>query len=528
MAPFQPSPAATGACALTEPQQALLARLHAYSPDNPAAPMPYSRRLAEAEGWSHEHALAVIDEYKRYAFLAQVAGHPVTPSLAVDAAWHLHLQYTLEYWDVFCADVLRAPLHHMPGTGEPDERAVYARHYRQTLDSYRRWFGCEPPESIWPRPAVERPDDTRTPRAGPRANVPPGPTPPSRSDGRPSWWRRSIKLAWPAALAGVAATCASASDFNVLDYTGPQFLAFYIPVGIAALLLIAGLQRIEYLRRTWGTRERESSPDLSAEEAAYLAGGASRMAQVATLSLVDSGAIALWTSQRRGARVCAAYPDRAGDYADDWEWLNAQPDQEASYHAFRLRLARREPETVAALRKNGWLWAAGDMQAARMAARTIALLVLGTGAAKLAVGLSRGRPVLLLVISMVVFAFAYRIVTRRLTGFGRSGATYGGQARLDVYRDERQRDRESPDDLLWAAALFGAGALAGTAWALRSSALMAPPGASFGAAARTGGGSGGLGSSCSSDSGSSCGSSGSCSSSSCSSSSCGGCSSSSS
>ncbi|MEX3853932.1 hypothetical protein AB3X94_07675 [Paraburkholderia sp. BR10923] len=65
--------------------------------------MPYSRRLAEAEGRSHDHSLAVLDEYKLFAFLAQAAGHPVTPSVAVDAAWHFHLQCTLEYLDVFCA-----------------------------------------------------------------------------------------------------------------------------------------------------------------------------------------------------------------------------------------------------------------------------------------------------------------------------------------------------------------------------------------------------------------------------------------
>ncbi|WP_244132864.1 hypothetical protein [Burkholderia sp. BCC0397] len=155
MAAIPPTSTAVDACALTDAQQALLARLHAYSSDDPHAPLPYSRRLAEAEGWSHDHALAVIDEYKRFAFLAQVAGHPVTPSHAVDAAWHLHLQYTREYWDVFCADVLRAPMHHVPGAGAPDEAAQYARHYRQTLDSYRRLFGCEPPEAIWPRPVAE-------------------------------------------------------------------------------------------------------------------------------------------------------------------------------------------------------------------------------------------------------------------------------------------------------------------------------------------------------------------------------------
>lgn len=84
--------------------------------------------------------------------LAQAAGHPVTPARAVDAAWHLHLQYTREYRDVFCAGVLRAPLHHVPGAGAPDEAAQYARHCRQTLDSYRRlWLRAARSDLAVPR-----------------------------------------------------------------------------------------------------------------------------------------------------------------------------------------------------------------------------------------------------------------------------------------------------------------------------------------------------------------------------------------
>ncbi|RQS94686.1 TIGR04222 domain-containing membrane protein [Burkholderia seminalis] len=158
-----------------------------------------------------------------------------------------------------------------------------------------------------------------------------------------------------------------------------------------------------------------------------------------------------------------------------------------------------------------------------MAARAIALLVLGTGAAKLAVGLSRGRPVLLLVIGMAAFAIAYRIVVGRLTGFGRPGLTVGGQASLAARRTVRSDDHDGPDALLWTAALFGAGALAGTAWAAHSMVLMEPPPLAP-AAARAGGSTGS--SYGSSDSSSSCSSSSSCNSSSCSSSSCGGCSSS--
>ncbi|RQS02611.1 TIGR04222 domain-containing membrane protein [Burkholderia sp. Bp9002] len=519
--PTSVATAAPDAGALTEPQRALLARLQAYAPDAPDAPLPYSRRLAEAERWPYAHALAVIDEYKRFAFLAQAAGHPVTPSHAVDAAWHLHLQYTREYWDVFCADVLRAPLHHVPGAGAPDEAAKYEQQYRQTLDSYLRLFGCEPPAAIWPRPAAEpagAPAQCAEPHAGPSSER----AAPSRAT-RTRGWRRIAKFAWPAAAISVAATCASASDFNVMEFAGPEFLAFYLPLCIAALLLIAGLQWIEYRYRAWGTCARESSPELSAEEAAYLAGGGSRVAQVTTLSLAHAGAIEL-ARQANGTRVRIADPQHAGAYGADWEWLRKQLGGETSYHAFRERLAWHDAGHAEALHRKGWLWAPGDMRTARMAARTILLLVLGTGAAKLAIGLSRGRPVLLLMIFMAAFMAAYHFLAGRLPGFGLGGVTSGGQAALDAHRSERQGDRATPDGLLWTAALFGAGALAGTVWAEHLDALMAPPPV---VAAKTGGSSGSSDSDAGGSSSSDCGSSSLCSSSSsCSSSSCGGCSSS--
>ncbi|MCW3618665.1 TIGR04222 domain-containing membrane protein, partial [Burkholderia cenocepacia] len=116
---------------------------------------------------------------------------------------------------------------------------------------------------------------------------------------------------------------------------------------------------------------------------------------------------------RLGTRVQIGDPARAGAYADECEWLGAQPGGEASFGAFRQLLARRASEHADATRRRGWFWAPGEMLMARLAARAILLIVLGTGMAKLAVGLSRGRPVLLLGISMAVFVIAYRMIVRR-------------------------------------------------------------------------------------------------------------------
>jgi len=133
----------------------LRARIQAFSPDEPGVAFPFSARLARENGWTREHALAVTREYLRFVYLAMTAGHPVTPSRAVDEAWHLHLTYTRSYWEEMCGRVLGRPLHHDPTRGGAEEEAKFAEWYARTLDSYRAAFGEEPPMAIWPRPQEE-------------------------------------------------------------------------------------------------------------------------------------------------------------------------------------------------------------------------------------------------------------------------------------------------------------------------------------------------------------------------------------
>lgn len=127
----------------------LWARVAAYSIDKPGAPYPFSKRLMKEQGWTEELALAAIEEYKRFMFLAVAAGHPVTPSKTVDEVWHLHLIYTREYWEEFCVKILDRIIHHDPGNGETGEQKHFDDQYQRTLDSYVRFFGTLPPQAIW-------------------------------------------------------------------------------------------------------------------------------------------------------------------------------------------------------------------------------------------------------------------------------------------------------------------------------------------------------------------------------------------
>lgn len=154
----------------SQTEDELLQRLTAFSFDEGAPALPFSARLARENGWTLAYAARVIEEYRRFMFLAVVSGHPVTPSDQVDQAWHLHLLYTRSYWDRFCKNVLQRRIDHHPTMGGQGEGAKFLRWYGDTLASYRRHFGA-PPVDIWPPAAVRFGDDLGHVRVNVRRNL---------------------------------------------------------------------------------------------------------------------------------------------------------------------------------------------------------------------------------------------------------------------------------------------------------------------------------------------------------------------
>jgi len=128
----------------------LWSRIKEFPLDDPASSLQFSMRLARENGWSRHYACRVIEEYKRFCYLAIIAGHSVSPSDEVDQAWHLHLLYTESYWEEFCGKVLKRKLHHGPTRGGPQEGAKYRDWYGETLSSYQRTFRLPAPADIWP------------------------------------------------------------------------------------------------------------------------------------------------------------------------------------------------------------------------------------------------------------------------------------------------------------------------------------------------------------------------------------------
>jgi hypothetical protein len=135
-------------------------------PENAA--LSFAARLARENGWSRDYADRVIAEYKRFVWLALVAGHAVTPSDAVDQAWHLHLTYTRDYWERFCPEILGHVLHHGPTAGGAAEGARFHEQYAQTLKAYEQVFGEPVPADIWPSARQRLLIDPRARRVHPR------------------------------------------------------------------------------------------------------------------------------------------------------------------------------------------------------------------------------------------------------------------------------------------------------------------------------------------------------------------------
>ena len=125
-------------------------RLAEYQIGPKDAALDFPGRLARENRWRSSFTTRVIEEYKRFCYLAVAGDEEVTPSDAVDQVWHLHLTYSREYWDEFCPDVLGAELHHGPTAGGSREKARFYDQYAATLAAYEEAFGEAPPADIWP------------------------------------------------------------------------------------------------------------------------------------------------------------------------------------------------------------------------------------------------------------------------------------------------------------------------------------------------------------------------------------------
>lgn len=119
------------------------------------APLPVSKarhEFAEALAFQIDlpvfEARELVEEYRRFLYLAAITDQHRVPPRAVRQAWMLHAAHP-EY-SAFCAGVLGKPLGVDDGTRKFGVNLSYGR----TLEAYLREFGAPPPATVWP-PAIQ-------------------------------------------------------------------------------------------------------------------------------------------------------------------------------------------------------------------------------------------------------------------------------------------------------------------------------------------------------------------------------------
>lgn len=408
-------------------QRILWQRIQAHVLDDPQSASPFSLRLAAENGWQPGFTQRAIEEYRRFAFLATAAGHPVSPSDAVDQVWHLHLLYTRDYWGEFCPKVLGAPLHHGPARGGIAEKDKLTDWYGNTLASYRRFFG-EPPADLWPAWPVH-PKTVRIEVA--RYWCLPKPRFAALSRLRKWFARRASTQAAPPAivprpgaasverplmLASVGvmmATLPSAAEEWPFNLRGPEFLAVYMGV-VAVLVGIAFFLR----RRLAGPVEIADIDGLSPYAVAYLAGGPNRVFVAGLAAVAQRGLVVV--SKDSVKRTEAPQPDNlplveraicSGAGLLGRQLYDVRSATGGAIEAIEAELAEK-----------GLLAKGPGFMKARLVPAGVVAIALLIGGQKMSIGLERGRPVAFLFILMVLtlgIAIAFACRPPRLSGRGR-------------------------------------------------------------------------------------------------------------
>ncbi len=137
---------------MADARRELLARIMRFDFDAGRTKGAFAEELARENGWESGFAARVVEEYRKFAFLAQLGQGEVLPSDEIDQAWRLHLASSRNYWEDWCAETLARAWHRTPANA-PGDAGAHAR-YETTLSLYRREFGEAPPIDIWPPAAI--------------------------------------------------------------------------------------------------------------------------------------------------------------------------------------------------------------------------------------------------------------------------------------------------------------------------------------------------------------------------------------
>lgn len=434
--------------------EAFIARVETFEIDSDDKTLRFVDRLARENRWTVAYASRVIREYLRFCVLAMQSGHPVTPSEAVDQAWHLHLTYTRSYWERFCGDVLGRPLHHEPTAGGPQEQVKFQDWYQATLDSYRKIFGSDPPQDIWPL-AEQRftyAGELKWMNAGREWAVP----------------KRTAIFVAGAVVCGLAALVVGldASDgshdraaphlaaaFFPFDLGGTQFLIFYAVLALVGIVVVLSLCFASVATEESDARTNARA-ELDTDELAVLAGGGSRLAHVSLTRLFAEGRIEAVKTLWRYSKFTAVGPPPAQPAVDRDLYTAIESGKSTNNYMKAVKPHFERAETV--LVGNGLRYA-GVLKS--KAAAWIIIVIGAVGGLRVVQGLVLGEEVGLLTIMVILFVIVAAAMNLRWSRTTPQGKAHLENAKAAIDPEQLAGESIEPAMLAYSVALLGTAAI---------------------------------------------------------------------
>lgn len=108
---------------------------------------PMMKMVEQQMGANAEMAGRLIEEYRKFLFLAMRAYHQVIPPGVINEVWMMHMQQAQDYWEQLSQMITERPV--TGGTMDAKTMGSMADAWTQTLKSYEAIFGSKPPMDIW-------------------------------------------------------------------------------------------------------------------------------------------------------------------------------------------------------------------------------------------------------------------------------------------------------------------------------------------------------------------------------------------
>ena len=134
----------------TKSDRRLWHRLEGYSFHERPLTRSLVDRLVEETGHPVDVCYTLVEEYRRFMYLAGSSAENLSPSPIVDMVWRMHTEDERAYFEDFCPRILGRTIYRPEGDAAPPPFQDDPDYIR-TLEYYAEEFG-RPQVQYWPDP----------------------------------------------------------------------------------------------------------------------------------------------------------------------------------------------------------------------------------------------------------------------------------------------------------------------------------------------------------------------------------------